>query len=211
MKKGVTFMGNKAGQARRGKKTVTTNSVDLTTYTTERGMTIELLPTSQLLLSMIRGGVRREFLDAKEPIDVPTYSSKTVAGDVQKFPLDEKSLEVKGDAEETERRKAAWAAHQDAIQRMWAEERRRVMRYQFSEGIVAEIPDTWDARMKKLGVEVPEDPDERKVFYIMTELLPTMPEMMDVVIRLTALANRATLSQEMLEAAEATFRSSLRE
>ena len=203
-------MGSKAGQKRRGKKKQA-KGVDLTTYTTARGMTIKLLPTSQMMLAMIRGGVRKEFLKAKEPISVPTYSSKTIAGEVQEFPLDEKSLEVKGDAEETARRTGAWTAHQAALERMWTEERRRVMRYQFSEGIEVEIPDNWDARMEKLGVEIPEDPDDRKVLYIMTAVLPTMPEMADVVIRLTALANQAVLSQEMLEAAEATFRDSLRE
>lgn len=211
------MMGDKAGQKRRGKKEKAkkveqVKGVDLTTYTTERGMVIKLLPTSQMMLGLIRIGVRTEFLEAEEPIDVPTYTAKTVAGDEEEMPLNEKSLEVKGDEEETTRRTEAWAAHQDALQRMWREERKRTMRYQFSEGIdVGEIPDTWDATMKKLGVEVPEGPDDRKALYIMVTALPSPAEWADVTIRLTALANQVTLSKEMLEAAEATFRDSLRE
>lgn len=200
-------MGNKGGQKRRGKKE---KAVDLTTYTTARGVVIKLLPTSQMLLGLIRIGVRKEFLDAEELIDVPTYSVTTVSGEVQEMPLNEKSLEVKGDEEETKRRSDAWAAHENALERMWAEERKRTMLYQFTEGIDVEVPGDWDARMKKLGVEVPEDPAERKALYVMITLLPTMKEMADVTIRLTALANQATLTQEMLEAAEATFRAALR-
>jgi len=202
--KGV-MMGSKAGQKRRGKKKV--KGVDLTTYTTQKGLTIKLMPVNRLTIQMIRSGVRAEFREAGEPIATPTYEAKTVADDVEELPLDAKSLEVPGDEEETKRRTEVWAAHQDALTRLGEEEQNRVTRYQLIEGVDVEVPDGFDAKMEKYGIEVPEDPDDRRLLYIMTTALTTMQEVFDVTIRLMALTNRAELTQEMLEAAEATFRS----
>ncbi len=207
---GGTTMGSKAGQARRGKKKAA-KGVDLTTYTTRKGVVLNLLPVSQLKIQMIRGAVRDKFREAGEPIAVPTYSSTTVAGEVQEFPLDEKSLEVPGDAEETARRIELWTAHENAMERLRREQNNRATKEQFAKGIDIEVPDAWDAEMESLDIEIPEDPTERKFIYIVTEVLPTPDEWADVVIRLTAIANSATLTKEMLEAAEATFRNSLRE
>ncbi len=201
-------MGNKGGQGRRkGKKA---KFADLTTYTTQKGMTIKLIALSQIMIEMMRGAAVTEFREAGEPIATPTYEAKTVAGDIEELPLDEKSLEVKGDEEETKRRTDAWAAHEDALERLMAAQRKRVLTYHFGNGIDIEIPGSWEVWMKKYGIEVPEDPEERMTCYIMTSVLPSQDEMWDVTIRLTALANNADLTPEMLAAAEATFRNKVR-
>ncbi len=201
-------MGGKKGQKRRqGKKE---KLADLSTYTTKNGMTIKLIPVSQMMVEMMRGAVVVEFREAEEPIATPKYEATTVAGDVEKLPLDEKSLKVPGNEEETKRRTEAWEAHEDALTRLRAEQRARVLGYQFSNGIDVEIPDSWEVWMKKYGIEIPEDPEDRKTLYIMTKVLPSPEEMWDVTIRLTALGNKAQFTQEMLEAAEATFRDSVR-
>ena len=100
-----------------------------------------------------------------------------------------------------------WAAHTDALERLGEEEQSRVTKYQLTEGVDIKVADGFDARMQKYGIEVPEDPDDRRLLYIMTTALTTMQEVFDVTIRLMALTNRAELTREMLEAAEATFRS----
>ena len=153
-------MGKKAGQRRRMAPQQRPN---LTLYKTESGETIRVKPVSNLAITMIRLKVRDEFREAGEPVDVPTYSAETVAGDVQTFDLDEASIEVPDDAEETARRKALWDAHQDATYRMAAEQNKRLVRYVYSEGVLTEVPDGWVEEMREYGVPIPDSPKEQKL------------------------------------------------
>ena len=199
-------MGKKAGQRRRSMPQQRPN---LTLYETESGETIRVKPVSNLAITMIRLRVRDEFREDGEPIDVPTYSTETVAGDVQTFDLDEASIEVPDDAEETARRKALWDAYQDATYRMMAEANKRVLKYVYSEGVLAEVPDGWVEEMREYGIPIPDSPKEQKTYYVMLRLAPTQREQLALSARIVRLSVQGRVDDTLLEAAEATFRSGL--
>jgi len=169
---------------------------------TTDGREIHLTPVSQVLIQKTTEAVRRELKAAGLPLEPPTYTVATVAGTVETFVHDETTLSSDED-------KAAWAAYQAATAQLARDTNERVTKLLMLKGIdVADPPPAWADDQKWLGIEVPDDPRERKLAYIQTDVLKTPDDIVVATMRIMQLSLTG-LPEEDLEAIEAMFRSSM--
>jgi hypothetical protein len=79
------------------------------------------------------------------------------------------------------------------------------------EGIdIQEIKDEkWLARMKRLGVKLPEDPDALIEFYKKSQLVRTPEDILGVELKIIELSTGRSIPPEKRAAAEAKFRSTI--
>lgn len=144
------------------------------TFETVAGEIIPLKPISLLDVQRAQDAARQEFIDNGEPIDPPTYRIEQLGyEDSENAPTEEYNFKTILDAPEED--KQLWAKHIEALNRL-GEERQRRTAIIFAEGADIELPDNddWIKRQKKLfNIDAPDDPDERKVFYLNRVLLKT--------------------------------------
>lgn len=202
-------MGSKAGQGRRAARRKDEGPKRF--FVTGDGVEVKIRPVSDVLTTRIRLGYAREWRDRGEPIDTPTRIAKTVAGEEIELAISADSLEVPDDPEATAERKAKWAAHLDARERLETVTNGEVMSCLFSRGIVVEERDGWEAEQARWHIEIPEDPIDRKVHYILTEILQTPQDVATAAMAIVRLSKAGSVSTEVLDAAEETFRRSLQE
>jgi hypothetical protein len=169
-------------------------------YMTERGVAIRVTPIP-LLLDEVR--------KATPLPDPPTYTEHIAGGATQEVEITEGDAEAwaREDPETWAEHAEAWAAYvqaRDAAQgvlneRIWQAILRRAIR--------VDMPgdDGWIYDHEAMGLVVPEDPRERRIHYVRTEVVGGMPD----ILKITAMANGADLSEEALASAEASFRDSL--
>lgn len=162
------------------------------TFTTSRGFEITFQPIPQMLIDRVRTSHK-----LPEP---PYYEIKTLTGAIEKHAHDETTLETDAD-------RAAWADYQRQLAETNEHINRSFMRLVFLRGIEIEMPqdDTWVREQKLLGITIPDDPLERKLHWIETEVIATV----DDADRITRGALEASgVPQEALAQAEDTFRRS---
>ena len=76
-------------------------------YMTEKGVELTLKELSPALIQRVVSEVAIRARADGEPIDVPTFQLKTVAGEIQEFQLTDKNLEPQ-DPDEALRRQLSW-------------------------------------------------------------------------------------------------------
>ena len=163
---------------------------------------MHLTPVSQVLIQKTTEAVRRELKAAGLPLEPPSYTVATVAGTVETFVHDETTLSSDED-------KAAWASYQAATAQLARDTNERVTKLLMLKGIdVADPPPAWAEDQKWLGIEVSDDPRERKLAYIQTDVLKTPDDIVVATMRIMQLSLTG-LPEEDLEAIEAMFRSSM--
>jgi hypothetical protein len=182
----------------------------VTSYATAIGTVVTLQPVSTTTMALISQGVEKELRQQGLPLDPPTYASEalTVTGEHLRYPHTVETLDST-DPEETARNHAAWNAYQEAKALLNQTIIGRTMEYILLDGVVQEIPEerpVWERRMRRLGVEIPEDPDELKILYLTTEVLRTPEDAREVAFAILRLSIRGT-DPEKVAAAEALFRS----
>lgn len=178
------------------------------TFITEDGREIPIKAISLLELNMAEEGIKAEYIERGEPITPPTYSVETVGGDKETHPLTADNL-VTDDPTETERRTRLWAEHQDALNRMESEIG-RIKTSIVMEGIdIAPENDDWLARKKRLHIKVPDDPDERLLFYKMTEAVKTPADLSSIQLEIIVLSSSGAIDRKAADAAKESFRSKL--
>lgn len=172
--------------------------------TTVDGLVVNLRPVSRLMVQRIGQAVEREFRERGEPLDPPRYTVQSVSGP-EEHEHDAESIKDPATSEED---RAAWAAHQDAQARLAAEMRERTTKYLLLEGIRdAEPSEAWLEMQRRYGVPVADDPQERRLDYILSEVLRTPADVIEATIALTKLS--MTGMEEEIAAAEAWFRRAL--
>lgn len=142
-------------------------------FMTVSGDVIPLKPISLLDQQLIQDAVEAEFRERGEPIDPPAYRIEQLGYDEDNAPTEAYTFTSIIDAPEEDKEK--WATHVEALMRM-GEERQRRSAILFAEGADIQLPDSddWIKRRKKLfNEDVPDDPDERKVYYLNKILLKT--------------------------------------
>ena len=169
-------------------------------YTTERGVTVNVMPIP-LLLDEIR--------KATPTPAQPTYTETLAGGAKQEVKIsDAEALAWQQQDPETWKEHAEkWAAFEqerDAAQsllndRLWLAVMQRAVQVDLPKS------DDWIKDQAELGLTVPDGKRERRVHYIRTEVIGGMKD----VLRMTAIANGADLSEEALSLAESSFRNSL--
>ncbi len=169
--------------------------MDKNVFVTKDGNRIPLRRVAPLLMEKVRQSV-------KLPTP-PTYEVETVGGDIEIHIHDETTLESDED-------RAAWAAYQTAQAQANNDLMEKILRLLFAKatGDVVPAGDEWIKEQTYLGVEVPDDPLGRKIHYIQTELLTHTGDIMSFMSAAVALTG---LDEEVVEAAEATFRNQVRQ
>lgn len=162
------------------------------TFSSFRGIAIPVKPVSQFKMNTLN--------DSRRVVPVPTYEVENVAGEKQIFPLDEKIAENKGRLEEwktylTEKKVAdEWNA-------------KKYLEFMVWEGVEVEVPDkdsTWQKDCEHFGMTVPEDPIERKLFYVYNEFFGTKEDMQNLVIEIMTISQ---VDEEAVAKLRDTFRS----
>lgn len=177
-------------------------------YTTSRGVKIQIQPISLIMHAQIAAGVEADFRKEGRPIDPPKYEVEIAGGAKASYSHDETTLEVPDNPEQTALNKQAWSEHVQALSEM----NREIQRLQtmfVMEALIFEMPAGWEERQRRYRVQVPEDPDDKRIHYIMTELFPTPEEVMQVIEKIMRVSAAGILSEEKLAAATASFRGAM--
>lgn len=164
----------------------------MNTFTTSRGIVLEFLPIPALL----------EKLQAQHKLpEPPTYEVKTATGVIEHHTHDETTLETDAD-------KAAWAEYQKNLQEATARLNLGLMRLVMLRGVKVEMPEgeAWIAEQQFIGLTVPDDPLERKMYWLETEALASANDYAQMLAGVMAASG---LSEEVVAQAEATFRGAL--
>lgn len=168
----------------------------MTEYTTERGITIQVVPIP-LLLDKIRA--------AHPEVEPATYTEHLAGGATQQVVITEQMATEweKRDPEGWAPHAAGWAAY-----RAREEERTRVLndalwRAVMRKALVVTLPQDggWIVEQATYGITVPDDPAERREHYIWTEVIGGQRD----ILAIMGLAAGANLTEEQIAAAEASF------
>jgi hypothetical protein len=150
-------------------------------------------------MQQMRAAIENKWREDGKPLDPPTYEVPLAGSDeTQEFTHDESTLETDEDH-------AAWDEHQAALREMESEVRDRHVRYALRTGIEVEEESGWEEDQEYEGIEIPDDPRERKLHYIMTEVLPTMLEQGEV-YGLIMYMSTQFVEGETMQAAQDLFR-----
>lgn len=173
------------------------------TITTDAGVEVPIQPISLVTLEMSEQGLLQSYKDRGEPLDVPTYEAELPGGEKEMHQHDATTLR-------TDEERAAWKAHLDAKDRYYndlSELRQSII---YTDGIMAEpTDDLWEAKQRRRYIRIPEDPEEKRVHWIKTELLRTAPDIVEATTAIMALSAGGVVSREQIDAHKATFLHSL--
>jgi hypothetical protein len=169
-------------------------NTDVKNYTSSKGVNIPLRAVSQFLIDAMRS--------SRVQVPVPTYEADVFGGDKEILELDEEIAKAQGREEE-------WKEYLKDV-----EQETRVFGIQFNTMIVSEgvdldapgLESDWQKKCDRFKIKIPEDPIDRKVFYINTELLGTFDEMGDL---MTAIFAASKFSKEVIAKMKGTFRSAM--
>ena len=81
--------------------------------------------------------------------------------------------------------------------------RERKVHLILARGVVVDVPDGWEDEQRELGLSIPDNPTDRRVHYILTEMIGSQS---DVLAIMEAVYNLAGVNARMLETARASFR-----
>lgn len=178
-------------------------------YTTLAGVDIPISPISPTKITRAEMGVEKSFRKKGEPIDPPSYSVEILGGGTQEFELDEDSIDVPDDVVETTNRRIAWTKYQEALARMKTEQFDIVRRIVLN-SIQLKLPEdeTWIKEQEELYIEVPENPRERWLHWLETEIL--MPQdVIEIIAEILTLSSTGIIPEEEVAAATQLFRREL--
>lgn len=164
------------------------------TYTTAGGKVVNLTPVPPLQAQMVRGAAEKEAIKLYGEAKKPTYTT----------PQDE-TFEHDATSLETDEDKAAWLEYQRIQAAIDAHISEKMLRFFLYHGVDAKPldGDQWESEQKYFGIEVPDDPIERKIHYIQSELIFAASDIQGITTKLLELAG---VRPEVVEAAAATFR-----
>ncbi len=171
-------------------------------FTTTAGIKIPIQPVSLLDLELAKNTIEKQFREDSKPIDPPTYAVEVLGGEKEYHPHTEKTIE-----EGTEQEKENWQAHLEAVEEMQDELQSRTGLV-ILEGIIFDLPedDSWIKRRKKLFDEdVPEDEDEKKLYYVNNVLLKTLADKANLSLEIQLLSMTGA-TPEAIKAYEELFR-----
>lgn len=172
-------------------------------FITTDGTELELRPISVAILNRISQDIETKYRERGEPLDPPTYTIETAGGGEEIHIHTEETTD-------TPEEKAALAAHQDAQERLSAEQNDKSLRYMVIKGVASNPPADWLEDAEYFGIDLPDDPRERKWIWI-EEVLKTAGDAQKFATHLMTLSATGGIEEEDLRAVEATFRSATQE
>lgn len=175
------------------------------TYTTPTGVTVGITAIPQLQVEMVRANaiVAWQKENGELP-SKPTYTITTADGAEETHEHDETTIAEDPIA------KLAWDHWLRQHELCDAEVNGKVMDFFLLRGIKADLPtgNEWIEQQAYFGLTVPDDPIERRLHYIRTEVLSGPADIGEIMTRIMELSGTP---QEVVERAKATFRGSLRQ
>ena len=171
-------------------------------YTTVNGREVEYRAISLDALRMSWRGLEKQYRERGEPVDPPTYVFKTASGAEISEPHDAQT-------DKTPEEQTAWDAHVNALNRLQYEKNVMMMTYIFEDGLAAvQLPedDGWLEKHKRRFVEIPEDPELLREFYLTAEVLITPEDVANIVASVMVLSQQGKVDEAALEIALESFR-----
>jgi len=132
--------------------------VKLFEYTTSTGITVGLKPIAPNYIERIR-----QQIDWPEP---PSYEVPVLGGGTERVYYTDKNVE-------TDEEKAAWAEFEqkrDAANILFFQKRSQAI---IRRCVVIDLPedDSWERLQEQDGIEIPQDPELKRIHYIETEVI----------------------------------------
>jgi len=154
-------------------------AIDVTReYVSHGGLTIHLRPIPGRLINLAISRLEEELRSEGLPLDPPTYEIPAFGSSTVSVPLAEDLLEVEDDPEETERRKTVWKAHQEALAKLSKESSKATQSALLGLGARFNMPadEEWLTEVEWVtnGAPVPENPIDRRVFFLLHYALTDM-------------------------------------
>lgn len=176
-------------------------------FITGKGVKLTLKEVSPALIARVEAKVEERLRSEGVPIDPPTYTLKNVVGDVQEFPMTEKTLDTQ-DPNEAAFRHAKWEAYLAAQIKLQNAQNEARVKFMLTWAVDFEMPqeDSWQRLLKAAGVEIPTDPDELRFTYLWYYLL-TPVEVSQIIAELQLVAYGKAVKEEDVT----SFRESLQD
>jgi hypothetical protein len=171
-------------------------------FVTTDGKEIPYQSISPVEIQEVRLAITRQAKEKGKQIEPPKYSIKV--GDAeQTFLHDEKSI---ADPKTPQSEKDAWDRYSTDTQELEQEINERISGLVYGEGVILDaVPEEWVERRKWKGLDIPENPYDKRLKYILSDLLKTPEDLQGFVVAVMKLS-MSGVSQEVVEAAEETFR-----
>ena len=175
----------------------------LNEFTTASGAKLKLRPVSTHLVQMVLLKKEDELRAEGKILNVPTYTTRPDAGgERHEEPLTEDIINTfRGDEQETDV-KAKWAAYQASqVRRAQLLEEARIQAT-LALGVEYEIPDDDEATeflemaASYLGLDVPTDPRDRKVFYLIHKPIINTVELSQLDAQIAAISSGGEVDPE---------------
>ena len=143
-------------------------------YKTESGLVLRLKTVSNRVIQGVLLRVKKDFKERGEPITPPFYVVETLGGEgeTEKVPLTADTLEDPEDPKQTQRNRALWEQYEDALERLQQEQNEMAASAWPGLGVSVKLPEgeeweQFETEMEWVGEAVPENPIDRKSFWLM--------------------------------------------
>lgn len=160
-------------------------------FVSSKGASIELRPVSQFKIDTLRA--------SKHETPAPTYEMSVAGGGKQVIPLDQIIAANQGRLEE-------WNQYLEKRAKEEEEHSKKFLFLIIWEGVQITVPDMdseWQKVNDFLGIEVPENLVERKLFYVYNELLGTPQDLGDLIAEIFAVSQ---IDEEAVKQLRDSFR-----
>jgi len=171
-------------------------------YVTVNGREVEYQAISLDTLRLSWLGIEKKHRERGEPLDPPTYEVVTASGAKLNEPHD-------ATTDKTPEEKIVWDAYQAAMSRLQYAKNFVLMQYIFEDGLESiqlPVDDTWLEKHKRRLVEIPEDTDKLREFYITAEVLKTPDDIAGITASVMLLSQEGKVDEAALETALESFR-----
>jgi hypothetical protein len=170
-------------------------------FTTSLGQTVNFIPPSAKIIELREAKVKKELTESGHALTPPTYKVKLAGGREQEIEHDLTTLVTDDD-------KLNWTVYQANL-KLYEERIAEVKLQIVLNAIQLQLPEdeSWvQKQLEENEIEVPTDPKEKRIHWLMTEVLRTMEDIFSATHIVLTSAYLGTASGEAIEASSRTFR-----
>lgn len=170
-------------------------------YITVNGREVEYQAISLDTLRLSWAGIEKQYRERGEPLDPPSYEFSTGSGAKITEPHD-------ATTPKNEQEQAAWDAYIDATNRLQFEKSQMQMQYIWDDGLASlQLPedDSWLEKHRRRLVEIPDEPDKLREFYISAEVLKSNADIAGITASVMLLSQQGKVDEAALETALDSF------
>lgn len=145
--------------------------------TTQNGTVLELRPVSNFLVTNVRNQARAKFIEKHQEIpEPPTYDIECGGGPFGSW-IETRTHTTDTITDGTEDEKATWSLYLELQNELNNLEWEHTSRLYFLEGMQNPPENGWTEKQTRYGIDIPDDPDERKMHWIKTEVIVSRAEL----------------------------------